>query len=188
MLSELLHKDIELLLFLNGLGTTNWDGFWLFITNKFSAIPIYIFILYFLFKKFGLKSTLIILLFTIILIAISDQTSNLFKFGFKRLRPCYEDSLKDLVRLVKTSCGGKYSFFSAHASNSAAVAIFFGSLLKPYLKSLKILLLIWAILVAYSRVYIGVHFPSDVIFGMFFGFGLGYLFYILTTKFLKKIT
>ena len=188
MLNELLHKDVELLLFLNGLGTANWDGFWLFITNKFSAIPIYIFILYFLFKKFGLKSTLIILLFTVILIAISDQTSNLFKFGFKRLRPCYDDSLKDLIRLVKASCGGKYSFFSAHASNSTAVAIFFGSLLKPYLKHLKLILLIWAILVAYSRVYIGVHFPSDVIFGMFLGLGLGYLFYILTTKFLKNIS
>ena len=169
MLDSIIGKDIELLIYLNNLGTLQWDGFWLFVTNKFSAIPLYVLLLFFTYKIYGLKRTLIVLLFVIVLIAISDQTSNLFKYGFKRLRPCHDDNISHLVRLVKSRCGGLYSYFSAHASNSMAIAIFFGLLLKSKFKHLISILIIWAFFVAYSRVYIGVHFPLDVLTGMFIG-------------------
>ena len=169
MLDSILTKDIELLIYLNNLGTTQWDSFWLVITNKFSAIPLYVLLLYFTYKQFGVKKTILVILFIIILITVSDQTSNLFKYSFKRLRPCHNENIAHLVRVVKERCGGLYAFFSAHAANSMAIAIFFGLLLRNKLKYIFPLLIIWALLVSYSRIYIGVHFPLDVLTGMFFG-------------------
>lgn len=186
MLESLLDKDIELLIFLNNLGTTQWDGFWLFITNKLSAIPLYILLLYITFRQFGLKKTIAIVIFIALLIALSDQTSNLFKYGFKRLRPCHDESTKGFIRLVKASCGGKFSYFSAHAANAMAVAVFFSFLLKNVVKYLPIFLIFWALLVAYSRVYIGVHFPLDILTGIIFGFVYAVLFYNLLQVFLKR--
>ena len=186
MFDFLINKDIELLIYLNNLGTIQWDGFWLFVTNKYSAIPLYLFLLYFTFKKLGLKKTLIVLLFVIVIIAISDQTSNLFKYGFKRLRPCHNENILHLIRLVKSSCGGLYSFFSAHAANSMAIAIFFGFLLRSKFKYILQILIFWSFLVAYSRVYLGVHYPLDVLTGMFFGVLYGTVFYKLCLLFLKR--
>ena len=186
MFETLIKKDIELLIYLNNLGTTQWDGFWLFITDKFSAIPLYILLLYGLFQKFGIKKTLAILFFIVILIGITDQTSNLFKYGFERLRPCYNESVKDLIRLVKASCGGKFSYFSAHAANSMAIAVFFSLLLKSLSKYWALLLIFWAILVAYSRIYVGVHFPLDIVSGMFFGVIYALAIYFLMLAVFKK--
>jgi len=175
MLDTIIGKDIELLIYLNNLGSVQWDSFWLFITNKFSAIPLYFLLLYFTYKHYGLKSTLIAILFVVLLITLSDQTSNLFKYGFKRLRPCHDENISHLIRLVKSSCGGLYAFFSAHAANAMAIAVFFGLLLKSKFKYILPILVFWALLVAYSRIYIGVHFPLDVIIGMFFGALYGFI-------------
>lgn len=189
MLEILIQKDIELLIFLNNLGTTQWDGFWLFMTNKFSAIPLYLLLLYLSYKYYGVKGTVVIILSIALLITISDQTSNLFKYGFKRLRPCHDENVSQYVRLVKDSCGGYYSYFSAHAANAMAVAVFFGLLFKKQLKYFSVLLIVWALVVSYSRVYIGVHYPLDIITGMFFGSLYGFLIFqlqsILSKKFLK---
>jgi len=177
MFDTLLQKDIELLIYLNNLGTVQWDGFWLVITNKFSAIPLYFVLLYYTYKQYGFKKTFIAIIFIAVLIAISDQTSNLFKFSVKRFRPCHDENISQLIRLVKENCGGMYSFFSAHASNAMAIAIFFSLVLIKKLKIIVPVLIIWAFFVAYSRVYIGVHFPLDVATGMLFGAMYGFLFY-----------
>ena len=169
MIHSLIEKDIELFLFLNNLGTIQWDSFWLILTNKFSAIPLYFLLLYITYKQFGIRKTLVLLLCIAILILVSDQTSNLFKNGYKRLRPCHNNDLANLYRLVGNRCGGLYSYFSAHAANSMAIAVFFSLVLKFKSKLGIYLLLIWAILVGYSRIYIGVHFPLDILTGMFFG-------------------
>jgi undecaprenyl-diphosphatase len=186
MLDAFINKDIELLIFLNNLGTTQWDGFWLFITNKYSAIPLYVLLLFFSYKYYGLKKTALIIVFIALLITVSDQTSNLFKYGFKRLRPCHDENIAHLVRLVKASCGGRYSYFSAHAANSMAIALFFGMLFKNQLKYLLPVLIFWALMVGYSRIYIGVHFPFDVLTGMFIGGFYGFVFYFLLKQVLKK--
>lgn len=186
MIESIIDKDIELLIFLNNLGTTQWDGFWLIVTNKFSAIPLYILLLYLAFKNYGLKKTVAIVLFIALLIAASDQTSNLFKYGFKRLRPCHDESIADLIRLVKARCGGMYSYFSAHASNSMAIAIFFSLLLKDKVKYLSYFLIIWALFVAYSRIYIGVHFPLDVLTGAVIGTVYAIVCYKLFKLFTQK--
>lgn len=186
MIDSLINYDIELLIYLNNLGTTTWDGFWLFMTNKYSAIPLYLVLLFLCYRYYGIKKTVLIVLSIALLIAVSDQTSNLFKYGFKRLRPCHDESISHLVRLVKARCGGKYSYFSAHAANSMAIAIYFGMLFKKHLKYLLTFLLLWALIVGYSRVYIGVHFPLDVLTGMLFGSVYGFIFYKLITSLFKK--
>jgi len=187
MIDQLIDKDIELLIYLNNLGTTQWDGFWLFMSNKFSAIPLYLLLLYFTYRQFGLKKTVVVVLFVVLLIALSDQTSNLFKYGFKRLRPCNNENISNLIRLVGGRCGGLYGYFSAHAANSMAIAVFFWLLLRSKLNYLFPILFLWAILVSYSRIYLGVHFPLDVLTGMFFGLIYATLFYALFKTFLKKI-
>lgn len=186
MLDTIINTDIELLIFLNNLGTIQWDGFWLFMTNKFSAIPLYLLLLFFSYKYYGIKKTVVIVVFIALLITVSDQTSNLFKYGFKRLRPCHDENISGLIRLVKSSCGGKYSYFSAHAANSMAVAVFFGLLFKKHVKYILPILIIWALIVSYSRIYIGVHFPLDVLTGLFFGSIFGLFFYYLIQLFFKK--
>lgn len=187
MIDQLIDKDIALLIYLNNLGTAHWDGFWLFMSDKFSAIPLYLLLLYFTYKQFGLKKTIVAVLFVLLLIIASDQTSNLFKYGFRRLRPCHNENISGLIRLVGNRCGGLYGYFSAHAANTVAIAVFFGLLLKSKQNYLFSILVIWAILVSYSRIYMGVHFPLDVVTGLLFGLIYGSLFYVFLKAFLKKI-
>lgn len=176
MLETLLHYDKELFLFLNNLGNTSWDGFWLLVTNKWSSIPVYVILAFLFYKNFGLKKTLLLVVTIALLITVTDQLANLFKYGFQRLRPCHDDEINGLMRLVKDSCGGKYGYFSAHASNSFAVAFFFIYLLKQKYRYIGVALLFWASLVAYSRIYVGVHFPLDVISGTLIGLMFSWLF------------
>ena len=179
MLEELIQYDTDVFLYLNNLGTDTWDGFWLFVTNKVSSIPLYIVLLLLAYKQVGFKKTLLILVSVGVLIGATDQLANFFKYGVARLRPCHNPDIDGLVRLVKSSCGGKYGYFSAHAANSFAVAIFFGNLLKDKFKYIKYLLIVWAAFVAYSRIYIGVHYTLDVATGILIGTFMGFVFYKL---------
>lgn len=176
MWEELIQYDKELFLFLNNLGNPNWDSFWLFITNKFSALPLYFVLLYLTFRHFGLKKTIVVAVTVALMILVTDQLSNFFKYGVQRLRPCYDPDLNGLVRLVKSTCGGKFGYFSAHAANNFAVAFFFTFLLKAKFRYIGIFLIVWAFLVSYSRIYIGVHFPLDVLTGALIGLIFSWLF------------
>ncbi len=176
MLEEIIKYDKQLFLFLNNLGSLTWDGFWMFVTNKLNWIPLYIGLLLLSYKNLGLKKTLVLLVFIALLITTTDQLANFFKYGVQRLRPCHDSDLDGLVRLVKSSCGGKFGYFSAHASNHFAVALFFTILFRKKYKYIGFFLLFWAFLVAYSRVYIGVHFPLDILTGTLIGLILSWLF------------
>ena len=186
MLERVAKIDAELLIYLNGLGTPTWDGFWMFMTTSITSLPIYLLAAFFVYKYYGVKKMLFSLLFLAILITMSDQLANLFKYGFGRLRPCHNENVQGLIRLVKPSCGGKYSFFSAHASTSMAIVVYFSLLLKKHLKLFPIILIIWSIIVGYSRVYIGVHFPFDVLFGFLIGTTIGVIVYKSLQFFFKK--
>lgn len=179
MLEHLIELDKEFFLVLNGLGTKSWDGFWLFYTTKLNWIPLYAILCYLLFKKLNLKSFLLALVIIVLLITFTDQIANLFKRNIMRPRPCYDEVISELVRLVKASCGGRHGYFSGHASNSMGIAIFLGVMLRKNYKHLIYLLIFWAFLMAYSRIYIGVHYPLDVLTGMLFGGFSGYLFFKL---------
>jgi len=189
MLEEIIQYDKQLFLFLNNLGNPTWDGFWMFVTNKLNWIPLYIGLLFLCYKNFGVRNTVFILIVMTLLITVTDQLANFFKYGIQRLRPCHDSEVNSLMRLVKSSCGGKFGYFSAHASNQFAVAFFFTIVFRKKYKYIGIMLLFWAFLVAYSRVYIGVHFPLDVATGILIGLIMSWLFaklYIFAlNKFLK---
>lgn len=155
------------------------------ISSKTLWIPLYLFLLYLIIKEYKWNS-LYILLMIAILITLSDQISTrVLKFGIERFRPCHEEAIKSMVHLVNGKCGGKFGFVSSHASNSFALAVFVGLLFRKKIKYLFPLLLLWASLIAYSRVYLGVHYPGDVLGGALLGIVLAYLSYIWITLILK---
>jgi len=179
-MEELIQLDRQIFLYLNNLGTTTWDGFWMFITGKWNSIPLYVLLVYLLYKKIGVKATLITVFVVGLMIGATDQLANLFKkVLFLRPRPCHDEIIYEAMRLVKSYCGGKYGYFSAHAASSMALAVFLGKVFKPHFKYLGALLLVWAVFVGYSRIYIGVHYPGDVLTGMFFGVLIALLLYKL---------
>lgn len=173
--------DKDMLLYINQLGTPFWDNFWIFITNKYSSIPLYFILLLMSYRYQGLKKTVWLCLFVVLLITATDQLANVFKYGFERLRPCHEPTLQGL-RVWK--CGGKFGYFSAHAASSFALATFFVRIFSNRLPKLKYILFFWAFLVSISRIYLAVHYPFDVLTGMFFGV----LFGIIFAKFFKDVS
>ena len=186
MIETLLEYDKELFLFLNGLGNETWDGFWMAYTNKLYWFPFYAILLYLMFKKLGKQPFLIIILIVALMVLFTDQVTNLFKDGFERLRPCRVSSFEGVMRMVKDYCG-TYGFFSGHASISMAVAVFAGLTLKPFYKNLVFLLLLWSAIMAYSRIYIGVHYPLDIVCGMTFGALSGFAFYKLKNYMINRL-
>lgn len=187
MIEKILQYDTELFIYLNSLGTPTWDPFWLAYTGKFNWIPFYALLLYLIFRQIGKKPMLITLVVVFFMILATDQTTNLFKHGLHRLRPCHLAEIIDSMRLVRDGCGGRFGFFSGHASNTMAAAIFIGLMLKNKYKYLQYILIVWAFLMAYSRVYIGVHYPLDIVMGMSFGALMGYVFYKLNLFAMRKI-
>ena len=173
MIEKILGLDSYLFLYLNNLGSQYYDNFWIFLSRTEANVMFYLVVLIAYIYSINNKKRTKILFHLIIaiamLITISDQTSNLFKDSFQRLRPCYNELISDSLRLLKESCGGRYGFFSAHASNSFSLAIFFGLLLRSSNKLLILLFAIYAFLISYSRIYLGVHYPIDILVGTIFG-------------------
>ena len=132
MLEKILTLDKELFFYLNSLGSPIFDGIWLQITKQTNWIPLFLVLLYFIYRKLGIKQTLYLLLFVIVLVTISDQFTNLVKNTFQRLRPCSDPKINTLIRVVKSS--ETFSFFSGHAANTMAVATFLFLLFKSKFK------------------------------------------------------
>ena len=134
MLERIKELDINLLVYLNSLGSEAFDKFWLIITNQLNWTPLFLLMFYVIYKKIGGKQTLYVLLFIAILITFTDQTTNLFKHTFQRLRPCNNPDINSIIRVVQVR--NSYSFFSGHAANTMAVATFLFLVLKRYFKYL----------------------------------------------------
>ena len=167
--------DIQILVYLNSLGSEFWDPIWIILTNKTTYIPLFAFIVYYIYKRFGLKQTAFIILFISILILFTDQFTNFIKDSFQRLRPCREGYLG--LREIDIYCG-KYGFFSAHASNSIAVSLFIIKIMREKYSSMFSLILIsWVFVFSYSRIYLGLHYPTDILCGLIFGAISSTLFY-----------
>lgn len=166
MLDWLLQLDRDVFVYLNGLGSENFDEFWLFITKQFNWIPFFALLLYFAFKKLGWRQGILLIVVIAALITLTDQTTNLFKNGFQRLRPGSDPLLADIIRAVKKR--SSFSFISGHASNSMAVAYFLYRVLKPHTKYIGFIFL-WPLIFAYSRIYLGLHYPGDILMGYIWG-------------------
>ncbi len=177
--------DQQLFLFLNSLNSPFWDQVMAAISSILIWVPLYLAILIFLGFKYRRKF-IIIVLFLILAATLADQISvHLFKNIFHRLRPCHEPSLDGLVHLVNGKCGGLYGFVSSHATNSFNVALL--SLLFIRKRWFTISIIIWALTVGYSRIYLGVHYPGDVICGSILGALIGWGIYELYKLTDKKI-
>ncbi|MFK7807710.1 MAG: phosphatase PAP2 family protein [Saprospiraceae bacterium] len=136
--------------------------------NKYTWIPAYILLIWFLLKQLGRKGGFIILA-AVLTIAIADTlSSKVLKKSIQRLRPCKTELIKAEVHLL-VPCGSGYSFPSSHATNHFALAVFLISLLGTQFSKIKVPLLLWASLIAIAQVYVGVHFPFDVLVGALLG-------------------
>lgn len=185
MLEKILQWDKKLFVFLNGLGSENYDAFWLFITKQLYWTPFFIVVLYFVYKKNNnWKQFLMLLLCITILIVITDQFTNFIKETFQRLRPCNDPQINSIIRIVKDS--DTFSFFSGHAANSMATTVLVYAILKRYY-SYAMLVFIFPLVFAYSRIYLGLHFPSDILTGYIVGAIFGYLMYLTYEKLVQKM-
>lgn len=176
--------DQQLFLFLNSANSPFWDKVMLFMSMKVVWAPLYLAILIYLGMKYKRKFWMIIL-FIVLAVVLADQTSVLIKNAFDRPRPCHESSLQGLIHLVSASCGGTYGFVSSHAANSFNVALLSLMFIKKRWFTAGIL--VWASAVSYSRIYIGVHYPGDVLCGAILGALIGWGIYKLYQVADKKI-
>ncbi len=186
MLDKLAKIDTDLLIYLNNLGTEFWDPFWLLFTEKYTHIPFVILLLVLSYRILGLKSFLLSLLFIGLMATTTDQLTNLAKHGFLRPRPCRVPELEGVIRYIAKRCS-RYGFFSGHSCNTMAVAIFIGSILKRKYKYAFPTLIIWALAMGYSRIYVGVHYPADLLTGFTVGTLVSYLFFYLFSKASAKL-
>lgn len=176
--------DKQLLLFLNGFHNQFFDTFMWMISSKEIWIPLYMSVIYYFFKNTDKKTGLYILFACILCITLCDQISaSIIKPLFERWRPSRDSSISDLVHIVNGKRGGKYGFVSSHAANVFGLAVFSALLFKNRLYSIAIIS--WAALVSYSRVYLGVHFPGDIIFGGILGSALGYFLHKILGRFIN---
>lgn len=187
-MKELIQQwDNSLLLTLNGSDSLFWDGIMMTVTQTITWIPMMLILLYVLFKNNEPRTLLLTLLFVGLAILIADQiASGLCKPYFQRLRPTHDPLLYSLIDTVNGYRGGRYGFFSSHASNTFAIALFLTLLFRKL--SVGITLFSYAVICSYSRLYLGVHFPTDILAGICCGLIVGLTLYLIYIYILRKMS
>lgn len=173
MVEMLASIDEKFFLLLNGAHLPWLDEPFRLISGKLIWTPFYAWLLWMLSAKqrMGLWVTLICI---VLMIVVTDQGSGVIKRLVMRLRPTHEPGIMDLVHTVNGYRGGRFGFFSSHAANAFALAVFVSRALKNY--KITATLMVWAALVSYSRIYLGVHYPGDILVGMLMGSAVGWFF------------
>lgn len=181
MLEKLLQWDRDTFVYLNSLGIEKYDGFWSTVTNIATWIPLFVLFLVLVFVKFPKKDALHKFLTVLGLVVFVTAITHLTKISVARLRPNNTEEINTLIRILKSPTD--YSFFSGHASSSFSITMLMYLFLRKKLKW-AILFFIWPILFTVSRIYVGVHFPIDIIVGAIVGLLSGWLFYALYKRFI----
>lgn len=190
MLEWLKELDRELLLYLNSFHSPFWDPIMFWVTKTLFWLPLYLFLVYLIVRYFK-QDWWIVIIGIVITILLTDRiTSGFMKPFFERLRPSREPSLEGLVHLVKDSAGkiyygGKFGFASSHAANTFATAMFFWLLFRHRYKWIWTLF-IWAVVMTYTRIYLGAHYPGDILVGLLIGLGCGWIGYRVQRWIWKK--
>jgi len=174
-MSELLEFDRALFFLINDAGHNAWlDALMPYWRDRFFWIPLYVALASFVVWKFGTAKGAFFILAVIVAASLADLTSSrLIKQNVERLRPCNEPEIKEQVNLL-VHCGGGYSFTSSHAANHFAVAVFLCFTLGRLYRRIRLPLLLWAASIAYGQVYVGIHYPLDVVCGALLGTLIGW--------------
>jgi undecaprenyl-diphosphatase len=172
MIQYLQHTDRDLFLYLNGLHSSFFDFLMWYLTMSLVWLPLYLYFFYIVVKKYRWQ-VLVILFFAALLILVSDQACNLAKESFHRLRPANDPSMP-AVHIVEGYRGGAFGFYSSHASNTFAVAMFLTLIAGKHFRYLALFAFGWAAIMSYSRIYLGVHYPGDILTGAIIGTFFGY--------------
>ena len=165
--------DTDLFLYLNSLHVEWMDKIMILITNMGIWFPLYLLLMYWTVKQYGKRCWWVFLAVGVVVLCSDQLSSHVFKPVFQRLRPCYNPDLQDLIHLPKGLAGGRYGFTSSHAANTFAVAAFLTPVLRNYRPWLGIVLYLWAFISSYSRIYLGFHYPGDILCGAILGILVG---------------
>ncbi len=184
--------DRELVLFINGLNHPFLDQIMWWVSDPLFGVPFYVLFIYFILKKYSFKKTSFIVLMLATVVGLADFTAHeLFKENFQRFRPSHHLELKNFLHLHIHSDGslyrgGKFGFISNHATNMSALCVGVYLVIKNYYRSSWKYLLIFLVLISYSRIYLGVHYFTDIIVGWFIGFILALVGFKLLEKTIYK--
>ncbi len=182
MWQQILHVDQQLLLALNGSWGSGWDTFFYIVESRLTWVPLYVAIPYFAWHKIGTRNLFWMLLFLIGAVIAADLICNLLKFSIPKLRPSRTPSIEQFVYVLYDYRSGHSGTVSAHAAISFTIAMFSSRLFARSWYTWAIML--WAALVSYSRIYAGLHYPMDILFGIILGLSLGTMAY----KAYRKVT
>lgn len=171
--------DSDLFLFLNGLHAAWLDKVMTLITDMWVWMPFYLLLIYWVVKQYGKRCWWVFLAIGIVVLCSDQLSAHVCKPLFQRLRPCYNPDLQDLIYLPKGMAGGRYGFVSSHAANTFAIAAFLTPALGNYRPWPAITLYLWAFISSYSRIYIGYHYPGDIICGAILGLLVGMIIWKL---------
>lgn len=180
--------DQQLFLWLNGLHTEWLDAVMVAITAMWPWIPLYGLLLYMLFKHYGKRGWWVLLAVAVVLLCSDQLSAHVCKPLFHRLRPCFNPELEGLVHLPKGLPGGRYGFVSSHAANTFAVAAFLTAMMRKHYRWIGWMLYSWAFISSYTRIYIGVHYPGDILGGAVLGVAIGLLAGLILKYYLNRRT